>query len=376
MSLAAVATRVWPFFVLSYPVAPPLRPDSFPNSQYYEVGLLDGLFILGWSVLWVLMREGVMRLFKPIARRRLLALSLSQRAARAGASDATTNGHAATKSKTDGMGNGHSTAVQNGSTHEWSRERKSSMDVSPSASRTRRETMRAQAREKKVTRFAEQGWSVFYYSIFWTYGMYIHISLPTYPFNTDALWEGFPHYPLPSPIKAYYLLQFAFWITQLVTINVEARRKDHWQMLTHHIITLALVAASYISGFTRAGCLVLVLLDLCDILLSLAKMLKYLEYAVLPDVIFVAFLVTWLVTRQVLYFKVAYSTTFDARKVTTFEWDPSNGKFESGIQYGCSAALWVLGVLLCIWFGMICRVAYRVITGKGAEDTRSDDEDE
>jgi len=35
-----------------------------------------------------------------------------------------------------------------------------------------------------------------------------------------------------------------------------------------------------------------------------------------------------------------------------------------------------LQVVLLIWFIMIVRVAYKVITGKGAEDVRSDDEDE
>lgn len=33
-------------------------------------------------------------------------------------------------------------------------------------------------------------------------------------------------------------------------------------------------------------------------------------------------------------------------------------------------------VLICIWFAMICNVVWKVLTGEGAEDTRSDDEDE
>ena len=42
-----------------------------------------------------------------------------------------------------------------------------------------------------------------------------------------------------------------------------------------------------------------------------------------------------------------------------------------------------LGMLLALqcvcyscWFGMIIRVAYKVLSGQGADDTRSDDEDE
>lgn len=38
--------------------------------------------------------------------------------------------------------------------------------------------------------------------------------------------------------------------------------------------------------------------------------------------------------------------------------------------------LLALQVLTIVWFRMICCVAYRVLTGKGAEDSRSDDEDE
>ena len=34
-----------------------------------------------------------------------------------------------------------------------------------------------------------------------------------------------------------------------------------------------------------------------------------------------------------------------------------------------------LKVIQLVWFTQICRVAYRVVSGKGAEDTRSDDEE-
>ena len=34
-----------------------------------------------------------------------------------------------------------------------------------------------------------------------------------------------------------------------------------------------------------------------------------------------------------------------------------------------------LKVIQLVWFTQICRVAYRVVAGEGAEDTRSDDEE-
>jgi len=32
-------------------------------------------------------------------------------------------------------------------------------------------------------------------------------------------------------------------------------------------------------------------------------------------------------------------------------------------------------IIQLIWFGLICKVAYRVVSGKGATDARSDDEE-
>lgn len=51
-------------------------------------------------------------------------------------------------------------------------------------------------------------------------------------------------------------------------INIEERRKDHWQMLGHHFITIALIVGSYRYHHNAVGNLILVLFDVGDILLS------------------------------------------------------------------------------------------------------------
>ena len=55
---------------------------------------------------------------------------------------------------------------------------------------------------------------------------------------------------------------------QILILNAEARRKDHIQMMTHHIITVILVVTSYFTNFTRVGCVIMVLMDCCDIFLG------------------------------------------------------------------------------------------------------------
>lgn len=89
-------------------------------------------------------------------------------------------------------------------------------------------------------------------------------------------WTDWPQREIDGLIKAYLLGQRAFWIQQVLVINIEDRRKDHWQMLTHHFVTIALIAASYAYHPTRVANLIMVLMDVIDLFLpvSSAKLLK------------------------------------------------------------------------------------------------------
>lgn len=106
---------------------------------------------------------------------------------------------------------------------------------------------------------------------------YIHYNLPTAPFRPTKLWLGYPHIPLAGPLKIYYLTQTSFYLHQILILNAEARRKDHVQMMTHHVITIALMVTSYFHNWTRVGCLIMVLMDWCDIFLPVSEMLYILR---------------------------------------------------------------------------------------------------
>jgi len=83
----------------------------------------------------------------------------------------------------------------------------------------------------------------------------------------EGVWTGYPNYPLPGPVKFYYLNETAFYIHGVFILTAEARRKDHLQMMTHHFVAIALMFLSYAWNFTRVGCLIMVLMDVCDVLL-------------------------------------------------------------------------------------------------------------
>jgi len=148
-------------------------------------------------------------------------------------------------------------------------------------------------------------------------------------------------------------------------------------MMSHHIITIALLISSYITNFTRVGCLILVLMDWCDVWLAFAKMLRYFGLSNLCDAAFMMFLVSWLVTRQILYPRVVISAIFDGGRLMEYKWEPETGYFFNRDWYIIFISLLLsLQLIMCVWFYTICRITWAFISGQNVEDTRSDEEGE
>lgn len=267
---------------------------------------------------------------------------------------------------------------------------------------------------------------------------YILSLSPVFPFRSSYIWSSYPSYPLPGLTKLYYLSQLGFWFHQVLILNIEEKRGDHWMMFTHHMVTICLVGGSYWTNFTRIGVVIHTLMDFCDILLAvsgarsnlgvgvcggqkpshsrismremmlerthldsdarfedeqtrssslmltispashpqqLAKMLRYLGLTTATDITFVLFLVSWLITRQIGFFGLFLSTMIKAPQFLDMRWEPENGYYANWtVLRTFQVLLGLLQVMSAIWFFLACRVAYRVVRGLGAEDSRSDDE--
>lgn len=83
--------------------------------------------------------------------------------------------------------------------------------------------------------------------------------LPTYWYNTSAFWDGrsspkninkcsnldiaYPTWAMKPELKAYYLIQFAYWWQQLLVLilGLEKPRKDYLELVAHHFVTLWLI---------------------------------------------------------------------------------------------------------------------------------------
>lgn len=88
--------------------------------------------------------------------------------------------------------------------------------------------------------------------------------------NLHGIWEGWPVREIDGLFKWYYLVQWSFWIQQILVVNIEEKRKDHAQMFTHHIFTTALMGFSYSFYHMRVGTVILCIMDFVDIVLPVS----------------------------------------------------------------------------------------------------------
>ncbi|ESW97214.1 hypothetical protein KL918_000822 [Ogataea parapolymorpha] len=232
---------------------------------------------------------------------------------------------------------------------------------------------------KAIQRFKEQGWSIIYFSLSWALGFHLYLHSDYY-LNCDKLYENWPNDKMSASFKAYYLIQTACWFQQMIVLHIEEKRKDHYQMFSHHIITSLLCIGSYAYYFTKVGHVIFLLMDIVDVFLSFAKILKYCGYQTFCDTMFAVFMISWIALRHVVYNYVFYHAYQNAYKMhgTCEELAPLGDYKICYPKHTINILLTLLGglqVITIFWMFLIAKVAYRVISGDSADDVRSDDSD-
>ena len=66
----------------------------------------------------------------------------------------------------------------------------------------------------------------------------------------------------------------------IVVVGLDTSIQDFWEMFIHHVATLALLTLSWSNHMHRMGSLVLIVHDLADHWMELAKLAKYAGYMV------------------------------------------------------------------------------------------------
>jgi acyl-CoA-dependent ceramide synthase len=122
----------------------------------------------------------------------------------------------------------------------------------------------------KQARFMEQAYTAIYFGFLGPLGLYVMKQTPVWYFNTDGMYESFPHQSHLAEVKCYYLFQAAYWVQQMIVLLLaqEKPRKDFKELVAHHIITIALIYLSYAFHFTYMGLAVYTTHDISDFFLA------------------------------------------------------------------------------------------------------------
>ncbi|KAH8924097.1 longevity assurance proteins LAG1/LAC1, partial [Atractiella rhizophila] len=240
--------------------------------------------------------------------------------------------------------------------------------------------------EAKLSRFMEQGYAVFYFGCTTIAGLYVMSRTPTWWYDTKHFWIGYPHWRMNLDLKAYYLIQFSYWLQQalVLVLLLEKPRSDFYELIGHHIVTLWLIGWSYGINLNQIGCAVFVSMDWADTSLALAKCFNYLKYEMTANTLFVLFIGTWSYFRIYQNIRILISVWFEFDLIPAYakQFTPHLGVWLTWwMKYQIFVPLFLLLCLnLCMYF-LIWRIAFRTIfRGKSAEDEReegeSDDEED
>lgn len=138
-------------------------------------------------------------------------------------------------------------------------------------------------------------------------------------------------------------------------------------MLFHHFVTMALVAGSYLLGYYRVGVITMILHDMSDPIMEIAKIFHYGKNETMANVFFVLFAGVFFYTRDYLFpaFVVlnCMYVTLESRELYPY-----------GME--CSVFLLCLQGLHVFWSSLILKMVGEAVVGGGVQgDTREDKDD-
>ncbi|GAK65825.1 longevity assurance proteins LAG1/LAC1 [Moesziomyces antarcticus] len=235
--------------------------------------------------------------------------------------------------------------------------------------------------ESKQARFTEQGYAVLYWGSAAALGLYVMSFQDSWWYNLEHLWLKYPHWQMRSELKLYYLLQFSFWLQQalVMLLRLEKPRKDYYELIAHHLVTLWLIGWSYLINLTMIGTTVFVCMDIPDTWLGFSKALNYMGLDNITVVIFAIFMVIWTYFRIYLSAATLHSVWYQFELIPRYarEWEPEKGWWlVSWMRYQIFAPLFLLLLLNLFWYVLMWRIMFRAIRGTVADEREDGEDDE
>ncbi|TFK23241.1 longevity assurance proteins LAG1/LAC1 [Coprinopsis marcescibilis] len=234
-------------------------------------------------------------------------------------------------------------------------------------------------KEAKIDRFGEQAYALVYFAIAGAWGYRVMSQLPTFWYKTEHFWLDYPQWAITPELKCYYLMQWAYWWQQflVLVLGLEKPRKDYWELVAHHFVTIWLIFWGYVFNMTWLGMAVYMSMDIPDAFLALSKLLNYIQYTRAKVVAFVVFMGVWTYFRHYINLRIIWSVVFEpalapksARRLAI-----SEGLFlPQYLELAIAASLSLLQILNVFWYYLMWKILIKAVFTREVDDDRSDDE--
>ena len=217
-----------------------------------------------------------------------------------------------------------------------------------------------------LKKFCESSWRALFYMFVFTFGMIMLVNAPWF-WNNLYCWVDYPRQTVWPSVYYYYMFEGGFYISLLISIMTDVRRKDFTEQLIHHMATIFLIVFSYIANFVRVGTLVMAIHDISDIFLEVAKSCVYIKAQEPANFLFNIFAVVFIVSRIFVFPYVVLHTTW-VKSMWLFRPYPG--------YYFFNILLLVLQLLHVFWAATIIKMAIKLLQeGDIKKDDRSDVEE-
>jgi ceramide synthetase len=223
--------------------------------------------------------------------------------------------------------------------------------------------------EKQLHKFSEVSYKMCWHILLTVYGLFFFAVGEGYFGDTkNILWNDYPLMRVSSTLYWYIMAEFGYYIHEFVFFFFEQKRSDDAMMLTHHLATLTLISGSYLMNMTPIATATMIVHDIADSLLEIAKLFNYMKDARpwaegVSDGVFVSFAIAFITSRcGVFPYKIIYQGLLLSRNITV----PAFFALDAFI-----AGLLILQVLHIIWSYMIVRSALKFLKGEELTDERS-----
>lgn len=124
-------------------------------------------------------------------------------------------------------------------------------------------------------KFNTSAWKFVSYTFFVAYGIYALRNEQSWLWNPSSYHLCFPNNQIPFLLRLYYNMATSYYIYTSFAIFFEPKMKDRKEMMLHHAVTLSLLITSFLGNVTKYGLAILILHDIADPLMEIAKMFFY-----------------------------------------------------------------------------------------------------